>query len=160
MPKSEANRHAQSKDPYTLTHAQRRQGVLRTVGEKDQEGHEHSCRFGPSRVERTLLSAAFDLDLDFAGRKRRPLQYRGSAALQRRVKPPQKNPASAAEVSLSPGARGRRDVSPKGPRTSHLSQKFSSYPEENISANPESQYNHLRIFRVWLNVVEPASPEP
>ncbi len=43
---------------------------------------------GPARVERTLLSAAFDLDLDFEGSAHRPLQGRGRAALQRRVKHP------------------------------------------------------------------------
>ena len=31
-----------------------------------REGHEfHQCHISPARVERTLLSAAFDLDLDF-----------------------------------------------------------------------------------------------
>src|ERR1022692_2634410 len=45
-----------------------------------------SCRIRPARVERTLLSAAFDLDLDFAGRTHGPVRSRGRAALQRRVK--------------------------------------------------------------------------
>jgi hypothetical protein len=47
------------------------------------KGTSNSCRIGPARVERTLLSAAFDLDLDSVGCTHGPLQGRGRAALQR-----------------------------------------------------------------------------
>jgi hypothetical protein len=47
MPKSEANRHAQSKDPCILHHARLRKGVLPYCREEDQEGHEYSCRKDP-----------------------------------------------------------------------------------------------------------------
>jgi hypothetical protein len=79
---SEANRHAQSKDPYTPICARRPRGVLSALsGAEDREGARvHSGHISPARVGRTLLSDAFDLDLDshFAQRAR-TLQHRGRA---------------------------------------------------------------------------------
>jgi hypothetical protein len=96
---SEANRHAQSKDPYTPIRARRPRGVLSALsGAEDREGHEYSCHISPARVGRTLLSDAFDLDLDsdFAQRAR-TVQYRGRADASAPRKGPNKNPASAAD---------------------------------------------------------------
>src|SRR5260370_22376699 len=53
---------------------------------------------GCSRVERTLLSAAFDLDLDFCLSTHGPVQSRGRAALQRHVKRTNHEAASAADA--------------------------------------------------------------
>jgi hypothetical protein len=49
-------------------------------------------------VERTLLSAAFYLDLDFCLSTHGPVQSRGRAALQRRVKRTNHEAASAADA--------------------------------------------------------------
>jgi len=78
-----------------------------------EEAESHAKRatpvIGPDRVERTLLSAAFDLDLDFAGCTHGPLQDRGRAALQRRVKRSHKNTASAARAGTGESAREGED---------------------------------------------------
>jgi len=72
----------------------------------DWKGHEFfSCRIGPARVERTLLSAAFDPDLDFAGCTHGPLQDRGGAALQQALCKRSKGEASS--VMIAPAKMGQ-----------------------------------------------------
>jgi hypothetical protein len=93
------NPHAQSKDPYPSTMSQPPQGVSphhRLWEEHDRKGHELHSANRVARVERTLLSAAFDVDLDFDFNLdfdfdplescTEPVRSRGRAALQRRVK--------------------------------------------------------------------------
>ena len=54
-----------------------------------------------ARVERTLLSAALDLDLDFARCKHGTPRYRGRAAPQRRVKRANEEPGFSCRAPLS-----------------------------------------------------------